>query len=93
MVVSNNFICGNAANAIGVDVAIRGNGRVEVGGTFYPAYANTRDTNTFLLAENGVLRGGTVSGYNVNRPLVATFDGGTYESVLPASGNTLIYKM
>ena len=93
MVVSNNFICGNNANAIGVDTSIRGNGRVEVGGIFYPAYANTRDTNTFQLAENGVLRAGTISGYNVNRPLVATFDGGTFESTLPASGYTYITKM
>ena len=93
MVVTNDFICGNNASAIGVDVAIHGNGRVEVCGDFYPAYSNTRDTNTFLLAENGVLRTGTISGYNAARPLVATFNGGTYESVLPASGNTLIYKM
>ena len=62
MVVTNDFICGNNASAIGVDVAIHGNGRVEVCGDFYPAYNNTRDTNTFLLAENGVLRTGTISG-------------------------------
>ncbi len=93
MVVSNDFVCGSTGNSIGVDVSITNNGRVEFGGIFYPAYSNTRDTNTFLLAGNGVLRGGTINGNNVNYPLVATFDGGTYESVLPASGNTLIYKM
>ena len=90
MVVSNNFICGNNASAIGVDVSIRGNGRVEVGGDFYPAYNNTRDTNTFLLAGNGVLRAKAISGNNIARPLVATFNGGTFESVLPASGYTYI---
>ncbi|MBQ6340371.1 MAG: autotransporter-associated beta strand repeat-containing protein, partial [Kiritimatiellae bacterium] len=93
MVVSNDFICGMAAKAIGVDVAVTGNGRLEVGGTFYPARDNTRDTNTFLLAESGVLRAQSISGNNANRPLVATFDGGTYESVLPATGNTLVTKM
>ena len=93
MVVSNNFICGNNSKAIGVDTSIRGNGRVEVGDTFYPAYSNTRDTNTFTLAGNGVLRARSISGYNVNRPLVATFDGGTFESLVSATANSQITAM
>ena len=93
LVVSNNFICGNNASAMAVDVAVTDNGRLEVGGVFYPAYSNTRDTNTFTLAGNGTIRARTISGNNVNRPLVATFDGGTFESFVTASDNGQIVNL
>ena len=93
LVVSNDFVCGSNAKSIGVDVAIHGTGRVEVGDIFYPAYAGTRETNTFLLAENGVLRAHSIDGYNAARGLVATFDGGTFENALPPSGYGYIRRL
>ena len=90
--VGSNFQAG-ASNAAGVDLTVTGNGRMEVSNVLYAAYGNQAETNTFRLTGNGTIRSRGINGNNLNRGLKAYFDGGTYESLVNATANSLICNM
>ena len=90
---AGTYFYGGASNSAGVDLTITDNGRMEVSNVIYLAYNNQNATNIFRLTGNGVLRARYISGYSVNRGLKAYFDGGTYESLVNASGNSKLINI
>ena len=90
MRVGSNLGLGWVDNAAGVDLTVTGNGRLEVSNTLFLAYKNTRETNTFHLSGNGVVRVRSISGNDASfaYPVHAWFDGGTVESLV----NTTAYS-
>ena len=87
MRVGSNLGLGWVDNAAGVDLTVTGNGRLEVSNTLFLAYKNTRETNTFHLSGNGVVRVRSISGNDASfaYPVHAWFDGGTVESLVNAT--------
>ena len=90
---AGTYFYGGASNSAGVDLTIADNGRMEVSNVIYLAYNNQNATNIFRLTGNGVLRARYISGNNLNRGLKAYFDGGTYESLVNASGNSKLINI
>ena len=93
MRVGLNACLGYVDKAAGVDMRVAGDGRLEVSNTLYLAYKNTCETNTFRLTGNGTIRARTISGANKSYGLKAYFDGGTYENLVNATGNSEIELM
>ena len=87
MRVGGNLGLGWVDNAAGADLTVTGNGRLEVSNILYLAYKNTRETNTFHLSGNGVVRVRSISGNDTSfaYPVHAWFDGGTVESLVNAT--------
>ena len=90
---AGTYFYGGASNSAGVDLTIADNGLMEVSNVVYLAYNNQNATNIFRLTGNGVLRARYISGNNLNRGLKAYFDGGTYESLVNASGNSKLINI
>ena len=90
--VGSNFQAG-CSNGAAVDLTVTDNGRMEVSNVLYAAYNNQAETNTFRLTGNGAIRSRGINGNNLNRGLKAYFDGGTYESLVNATANSLICNM
>ena len=90
MRVGTNLGLGWVDNAAGADLTVTGNGRLEVSNTLFLAYKNTRETNTFHLSGNGVVRVRSIIGNDASfaYPVHAWFDGGTVESLV----NTTAYS-
>ncbi|MBR1586737.1 MAG: autotransporter-associated beta strand repeat-containing protein [Kiritimatiellae bacterium] len=91
MRVGNNIGLGWVDGAAGADLTVTGNGRLEVN-DIYLGYKNTRETNTFHLSGNGVVRARNITGNSASfaYPVDAWFDGGTVESLVSASANSYI---
>ena len=87
MRVGGNLGLGWTDNAAGADLTVTGNGRLEVSNILYLAYKNTRETNTFHLSGNGVVRARNITGNDDSfaYPVHAWFDGGTVESLVNAT--------
>ena len=88
---ANTIGCGWVNNAASVDLAVTGNGRLEVGDTLSLAYKNTREVNTFRLTGNGTVRARNITGNSAAfaYPVDAWFDGGTVESLVDTSDNSV----
>ena len=77
--------------AAGADLTVTGNGRLEVDDTLSLARKNTREVNTFRLTGNGVVCARNITGNSAAfaYPVDAWFDGGTVESLVNTSDNSV----
>ena len=89
-----NIYAGNANNTMGADLIITNGGTVVVnnGKSLSLNHANTRETNTLVLASGGTLRSSYLitDSASLAYPAVAYFDGGIFQPVLIANTTTYL---